>query len=183
MLRSRPDKPGRRFPRAFTLIELMLVMALLAIVTALVAPSMLSFFHGRALNEEAERLLTLTQYARSRAIAEGVPVVLWIDSAKSAYGQNIQTGFVTTDDHASSFALESSLTIDAPNRDAPPVSELGDETLGLPPGLPVIRFLPDGFIDFVSTTKIVLHQGTEAALELVPTPDRLGYEILPYTAG
>ncbi len=178
----RPSRQSnfRRPLRAFTLIELMLVMALLAIVTALVAPRMISFFRGRALNEESRRMLALTHYAQSRAVAEGVPVVLWFNPTAATYGQNIQSGYVETDDHASSFALESSLTLDAPVADAPPVSELGDEKIGLPDGLPVIRFTPDGFFDPSSVSKLVLHQGTEAALQLVPTANRLSYEILPY---
>ena len=52
----------------------------------------------------------------------------------------------------------------------------------MPNNLPYIRFMPDGFFDPSSVAKIVLRQGTEAALELVPTANRLGYEILPATA-
>ena len=49
-------------------------------------------------------------------------------------------------------------------------------------GLPMIRFTPDGFFDPGSVAKLVIHQGTDDALELVPTANHLGYEILPYTA-
>ena len=160
----------------------MLVMALLLIGAAMVAPRMVSFFRGQALSHETRRMLALVHYAQSRAIAEGVPVVLWFNPAKSTYGQNIQAGYAETDERASSFALESSLTLEAPSKEAPPVSELGDEKLGLPEGLPTIRFTPDGFYDNVSVTKLVVHQGTEAALQLVPTANRLDYEIVPYTA-
>ncbi len=173
----------RRFPaRAFTLIELIVVMALLVIGAAMVMPRMISFFRGRALSLEARRMLALVNYAQSRAVSEGVPVVLWFNPANSTYGQNVQTGFVDADGHASSFALESSLTLDAPVKDSPAVSELGDEKMGLPEGLPTIRFTPDGFYDWSSVTKLVIHQGTEAALQLVPTANRLSYEILPFTA-
>jgi Tfp pilus assembly protein FimT len=160
----------------------MLVMALLVIGAAMVAPNMVSFFRGRALNLEARRMLALVHYAQSRAIAEGVPVVLWFNPKTASYGQNIQTGFTDSDNRASSYVLESSLTLDAPVTDAPPASELGDEKFGLPEGLPVIRFMPNGFFDYVSVPKLVIHQGTEAALQLVPTADRLSYEILPYTS-
>jgi len=160
----------------------MLVLALLAIVTAVSAPRMISFFRGRSLSEESRRVLALVHYAQSRAVAEGVPVVLWFSPAASTYGQNIQPGFTTRDDRASSFVLESSLTLEAPVTGAPPVSELGDETLGMTDGLPMIRFTPDGFFDPSSVQKLVIHQGAETALELVPTANHLGYEILPYTA-
>jgi hypothetical protein len=111
-----------------------------------------------------------------------VPVVLWFDPKNSTYGQNIQTGYIDSDSRASSFTLESDLTLDAPANGAPPVSELGDEKFGLPDGLPVIRFTPDGFFDYVSVPQLVIHQGTEAALQLVPTTDRLSYEIRPFTS-
>ena len=54
-------------------------MVLLGIAAALVVPHMSSFFRGRVLNSEARRLLALTLYGQSRAVAEGVPVLLWIN--------------------------------------------------------------------------------------------------------
>src|SRR5437773_775638 len=47
--------------RAFTLVELILVMALLGIVLAVSAPSLSNFFHGRTLDSEARRLMALTR--------------------------------------------------------------------------------------------------------------------------
>ena len=46
-------------PRAFTLIELILVMALLVMITSLAAPAMSGFIRGRALDSEARRLFAL----------------------------------------------------------------------------------------------------------------------------
>ena len=42
--------------RAFTLVELILVLALLVVITSLVAPAMSNFIRGRALDSEARRL-------------------------------------------------------------------------------------------------------------------------------
>ena len=175
---------GRRAVRrrGFTLIELIVVMALLAIGALMVAPAMSSFFRGRILNLEARRLLALTHYGQSRAIAEGVPVLLWINTRDSTYGLSVQSGYVESDDRASIFTAEAGLTLETPAGDTPPVSESGDESFGLPDGLPVIRFLPDGFFDENSVPRIVIRQGTEAALEIAPTANRLGYEILPVNA-
>ena len=53
--------------RAFTLIELVLVMTLLVVVVAIAAPSLAGFFRGRALDAEARRLLSLTRQGQSRA--------------------------------------------------------------------------------------------------------------------
>jgi type II secretion system protein H len=174
---------GRRDSRAaFTLIELIVVMVLLGIAAALVAPHMASFFRGRVLASEARRLLALTHYGQSRAVAEGVPVLLWIDAKHSSYGLVTQSSAGAPDDRASSFAADSTLTLETSVPDPLPVSEDNDERLGVPDGLPVIRFMPDGFFDEASISKIVIRQGTEAALELVPTANRLGYEILPATS-
>ena len=74
------------------------------------------------------------------------------------------------------------MTLETFAPDPLPASEDDDERLGVPDGLPAIRFMPDGFFDEASVSKIVIRQGAEAALELVPTANRLGYEILPATS-
>ncbi len=134
------------------------------------------------MNSEARRLLALTRYGQSRAVAEGVPVLLWIDARQSAYGLVTQSASSEPDDRASRFAVDSTLTIEAFASNPLLVSEDNDERLGVPDNLPAIRFMPDGFFDEASIGRIVIRQGTEAALELVPTANRLGYEILPAKA-
>src|SRR5437667_3469223 len=62
--------------RAFTLIELILVMALLVIVMAVSAPALSNFFRGRTLDSEARCFMSLTRYGQSRAVSEGIPMVL-----------------------------------------------------------------------------------------------------------
>src|SRR6266436_2034312 len=87
-------------PRAadgFTLIELMLVLALLLIVIGVAFPSLQHFFRGRNLDSEARRFLSLTRYGQSRAVSEGVPMVLWIDARQNTYGLQAQTGYTETD--------------------------------------------------------------------------------------
>ena len=172
---------GRRAARAFTLVELIVVMVLLLIVASMVAPRMSSFFRGRALSGEARRMLSLVNYAQSRAVAEGVPVLFWIDPATSRYGLDVQTGHLGSDDRTHVFTAEPTLTLEAVGNPDALVSEQEDEQLGLPEGLPAIRFNPDGFFDEGSISKIVIRQGDEGALEIVPTATRLGYEILPAT--
>lgn len=49
-LRLRPSAGGRR---AFTLVELIVVMVLLLTVASMVMPRMAAFFRGRALSQEA----------------------------------------------------------------------------------------------------------------------------------
>lgn len=79
--------------RAFTLLELILVMALLLIVLAVAAPSLAQFFRGRFLDGEARRLLALTRYGQSRAVSEGVPVLLWLNAESNQYGLRIDPRF------------------------------------------------------------------------------------------
>jgi type II secretion system protein H len=166
----------------FTLVELIVVMVLLLIVASMVAPRMSSFFRGRALNHEARRMLSLINYGQSRAIAEGVPVILWVDPNNSTYGLEVQSGYTQEDDRAVEYEADPSLTFEIPAAtEQPPESELEDEQLGLPDNLPAIRFTPDGFIDEVSVQKIVIRLGDEAALEIGPTTNRLRYEIRPAT--
>lgn len=174
---------GRRRPgRGFTLIELIFVLALLAITAVFVASSMGSFFRGRTLNFEARRLLSLTHYAQSRAVAEGVPVILWIDPAQSTYGLTVQSSFSDAegDARAVQYAVEPGLILEIPQGVVAPVSEQDDERLGITlEGLSFIRFNPDGFFDESSVSKVIIRQSAEAGLELVPTVNRLGYEIRP----
>lgn len=172
----RPDRRG------FTLIELIFVLVLLSIAAAMVAPRMTGFFRGRALNFEARRMLSLMHYGQSRAVAEGVPVILWLDPKGARYGLRVQTGYVDVDDHEVEYTLEPTLTLELPTGDTPPPSENDDEKLGIEDGLSVVRFNPTGFFDDSSVQKIVIRQGDEAALQLVPTQNRLGYEILPLNA-
>src|ERR1043165_1315216 len=118
---------------AFTLIELIFVLALLAITASLVAAKMGSFFRGRALNFEARRLLSLTHYAQSRAVAEGVPVILWVNQKDSTYGLTTQSSFNDPDGDAKAvtYTAESSLTLEVPTGGTVPVSEQEDEKLGV----------------------------------------------------
>lgn len=173
--------PRRPRSRAFTLVELIVVMVLLLIVASMVAPRMSSFFRGRALSSEGRRMLSLINYGQSRAVAEGAPVLLWIDTANSTYGLELQAGFTGPDERAVTYTVEPTLTLEVPAGAVGEPSELDDERLGLPENLAVIRFTPDGFFDEVSVTRIVIRQGEDGALEIVPTPNRLRYEIRPVT--
>ena len=167
--------------RGFTLIELIFVLMILAVSAAFVAARMSSFFRGRALNFEARRLLSLAHYGQSRAVAEGVPIVLWLNVKDSTYGLTVQSSFndADGDTHANLYTLDPTLSLQTIANDGSSISERDDEKLGLPEDLAFIRFTPDGFFDDSSVRKITLSQGVEAALDLVPMLNRLGYEIRP----
>jgi Tfp pilus assembly protein FimT len=162
-----------KFSRAFTLIELILIMALLVVITSLVAPAMANFIRGRALDSESRRLYSLMAYAQSRAVSEGVPVMLWIDAKNGAYGISEEMagkpGSQTSDPKAESLTLDSSLHI--------AVLNVG---LGAPTtfnNLPAIRFLPDGSVDENSPPTIQLTDSAGNSRWLIEDRNRMGYEI------
>jgi type II secretion system protein H len=161
---------------AFTLIELILVMAMLVIVLGVSFPTLKKFFQGRDIDSEARRFLSLTHYGRSRAISEGVPVVLWIDAKGKSYGLQIQTGYTESDSNAVQYALSEKLEVEArlpmrvsPQRSRPSVPGLANA--------PTIRFMPDGTIGEASPDQIVLRQGGEDAVWIVENTNRLSYAI------
>src|SRR5512141_917079 len=106
----------RHSPLAFTLIELILVMALLTIVISLTAPRLSRFFHGRTLDSEARRLLALTRSGQSRAVSEGVPMDLWVDAQQGTFGLEAEPSYEAQDPRAVDFALDSGLEIAVVNK-------------------------------------------------------------------
>jgi type II secretion system protein H len=158
---------------AFTLIELILILALLAIATSLAAPSLSSFFRGRALNSEARQLLSLTHAGQSRAISDGFPMLLWIDRASRAYGLQMESAVQNgdaqdADPKAEEFGLNDNLEIEAVNATA--LSVNGHS-------LPAIRFLPDGTVDENSARTVRITAQSGETLWLVQATNRLSYAI------
>ncbi len=154
---------------AFTLIELILVLALLVIITSLAAPPMANFIRGRAMDSEARRLMALMHAGQSRAVSEGMPMVLWIDEKQGAYGLQAETTGQNSDPKAENLSLDSTLQIAVP-------------TTGLSApimfnNLPAIRFLADGTVDENSPQKLQLTDSAGVSRWLVETRNRTGYEI------
>ncbi len=132
------EAPG---PRAFTLIELILVMALLVIVIAVAAPSLSRFMRGRTLDSEARRFVSLTRYGQSRAVSEGVPVVLWINTRQGSYGLRQEAGYTEQDAKAVDFLLGKDLRVEVANLPAQlgPLAQ-ARATRQTDPNTPMLRF-------------------------------------------
>lgn len=62
--------------RAFTLIEMMIVLVVLAVTVSLGAPMMQNLLHSNRLRAESNRLLGAINLARSEAVMRNVPVSL-----------------------------------------------------------------------------------------------------------
>ncbi len=165
--------------RAFTLVELILVMAMLMIVLGVAFPSLQGFFRGRNLDSEARRFLSLTRYGQSRAVSEGVPMLLWVSSRDRMYGLQVQTGYTDLDQKAVEFNLDKDVEVEAIT---PQVTLRGQAAQLSLPGMgvvPAIRFTPDGFIGETSIESIVFRQGNEDQIWITQSTNRLRYEILP----
>ena len=95
----------------FTLIELILVLALLVIVTSMAAPAISNFVRGRALDSEARRLAALMHAGQSRAVSEGTPMLVWIDEKGGAYGLSAETTGQDGDPKAEELNVDSTLQL------------------------------------------------------------------------
>jgi len=167
-------KPTDAEAPAFTLIELILVMAMLMIVLAVAAPSLSNFFRGRTLDSEARRFISLARYGQSRAVAEAAPMDLWIDTRQGAYGLEAQAGYTDLDAKAADFDLERDLTIEVTDL---PAKANRTMQAGLHANLPTIRFLPNGFISETSPRTVVIREKTGEAVWITQSRNRLNYEI------
>ena len=74
------DKPGCG---AFTLLELIAVMVIVAVVLAMAAPDLRRFFRAHQAAHVARHLTAMAQYCRSRAVSEGRNYRLHIDPDSS----------------------------------------------------------------------------------------------------
>src|SRR5689334_11548491 len=101
----------------FTLIELILVMAILTVAVSITAPALSNFFHGRTLDSEARRLLALTRQGQSRAISEGLPMELWVDAAQAQYGLEADASFEQNDPKSVSFNVDKDVQLQTLNVD------------------------------------------------------------------
>ncbi len=77
-------RPRPAHPRAagFTLLELILVMLIMAILAALLVPSLSGFAAGRRTSHAATLVLSLANYARTQAMAEGTTYRLNFDAGR-----------------------------------------------------------------------------------------------------
>ncbi len=155
--------------RAFTLIELVMVLALLVIITSITAPAMSRFVRGRALDSEARRLLALMHAGQARAVSEGAPMMLWVDEKSDSYGLEAETSGQNGDSKAEELTVDSTLAISVLN------VSTGVQTSFK--NLPAIKFLPDGTVDENSPQTLKLTDSDGFSRWLTENKLRSGYEI------
>ena len=188
-----PNSCGQECPRsasaqlslsqeAFTLIELILVMTLLMVVLGVSAPSLQRFFRGRNLDSEARRIYSLTAYAQSRAVSEGIPMLVWFDPRQKMYGLRAASTFLPVDPKGIEFALDRDLELEVRNPQLISgvlLTPFVDRNVG---NLPTIRFRPDGSIAETSPPTIIVTQGQSDAIAIGLNTNNVRYEILPGNA-
>ena len=158
-------------PLAFTLVELVLVMALLVTLLALAVPSLSRSLRQRNLEQEASRLLALTEYGRDEASSQGVPVDVWLRVEDGHFGAEVKKGFDANTVHAKEFVLTGAdLRFDPPEGAvASPVQNHGFN---------VAEFAPDGTLDPASVATLrITDAGHHSAISLTQTADGYGYQI------
>lgn len=188
-----PPASSRALNGGFTLVELLLVMALLAVVLGIALPTLSSFFKGRALDYEARRLLSLAHLAQSRAVSEGIPMQLWVDADENSYGLEEEPGWDERDSRAREFKLSPDLKIETTqtNTVSLAVQSLLNQRLlkaaenratlseAQKRDLPMFRFMPDGSFDPANPVSATIKDQAGRALELRLSKNRLSYEIAP----
>ena len=137
-------------------------------------------------------MVSLTRYAQSRAISEGVPILLWFDEDQRTYGVRQESSYAERDARQTVYELGKDLEIELEyarqttrmDRQSQRGGSRGGGTLdgatlnsGGKNALPSIRFLPDGFIAESSPESLWIREGTKDSIWITRSRNRLNYEI------
>jgi len=147
----------------FTLIELMVVIVLIAIMTAVIIPEMRGTFEDALLRSASRDLVNVCGVAHSRAVSFGEPHRVRLDPRTGKYRLEHQPenapapGFVPARDvPGGEGKIDSRITVrlrqageGAPTEPTTVASSPGEDDATTPAGDPVITFYPDGTADAV----------------------------------
>lgn len=159
MIRAR-SAPG------FTLVELIIVMMLLAVVAALAVPSLSRSMRQRNLDEEATRLLALTEYGRNEAVSQGVPMMVWIDPKGQRYGIEPKAGFNADESRARDFSMNPDVRVEV------------DKSASKGTTVDAMEFEADGALTSASVEFVRLVDRFQSVITLERTTDGWSYEIV-----
>jgi Tfp pilus assembly protein FimT len=176
----RPTNNPPRAAAAFTLVELVVVMTIMVVVIAVAAPSFKAFLHGRNLEDEARRFLSLTRYGQSRAVSEGLPADLWMNPKIGQYGLATSGGYTETWTNPIYFALDNDVQMQPVPGSYLATTRSNFWTplmLGNRGFVSVIHFQPDGFISDNSPQTIRFRQGTDPEIWVVENANHQRYDI------
>ena len=128
-------RPASMLQNGFTLVELIIVMTLLAVVVSMAAPSLAGFFRGRAVEAESRRMLSLTRLGQSRAVSEGVPMILWVDTAERKYGLEEDSSYAENDTKAVEHTIDGNVTVEIGANETAQSAITANTLFGIPPSL------------------------------------------------
>ena len=152
--------------QAFTLLELTIVMTLLAVVAALAMPSLARSMRQRNLDEEAARLLALTEFGRNEAVSQGVPMIVWIDAKTQRYGLEPKAGFDADDSRVREYSMNSDVQVEI------------DKAAGRGGVVEAMEFSPDGALGTSSVESVRLVDRFKSAITVSRTTDGWSYELV-----
>jgi len=146
--------------QGFTLLELILVLALIGALLAGTVPALRGFVHGRDAVEEARRFLALTRFASSEAVSRGETMRVWIDVGRNAYGMASFTGSEDAPTVSREYTIPATLGIVLNE-------EVDDQDV------PTVLCLPDGTFDPGDLTAVAICDLTSLSDQIVVVPDEL----------
>ncbi len=167
---SPSPSPSALHQRGFTLVELVVTVALVAILTSLAIPSFTEVLRQWRRDSATRELSTSLQLARSEAVKSSRSLVVCpsTDGTACAASTEWSTGWVVfVDDGAGTLANANNQTVDANERVLKVVSaQSGIETLASTGGVQFLEFLPNGILNQGMTTFTVTPSGATDATKV-----------------
>jgi prepilin-type N-terminal cleavage/methylation domain-containing protein len=151
--------------RAFTLIELIIVLGLLGTIAGIVIPRFSSFLKGQDLGQEGRRFVALTQYAQSQAISSGLAQTVWVDESEKTYGIREAYAYSEQTNSGKVYSLGNQLEFDIDPYAAQAFGEFA------------IRFLPDGMIEEGSLTNLIIERPDFERIAINLSTNGLDYHV------
>lgn len=132
-----------RSESGFSLIEVMIVIAVLAILIGIALPSFRAAIQNNRITAQANELVTAFHLARSEALKRNRPVVLCASNNGSACAGGWANGWIVAEDNAAPGTAPPSLAAVIRTWQAPE----GGTTIAETDGVTIFRFLPRGEMD------------------------------------
>lgn len=167
--------PNEKFKfRGFTLLELILVMTLMVVIVSFIAPSLAHSFRQRGLDQEAVRVLAMTEYGRDEAVSTGIPTQVWIDPNSGSFGVEAAPGYTDNTITPKQYTLPDNFHFDTGSSSKQTTQEGYIEVIGFDPdGAPTDQTGMD-------SVRILDQENNSVLLSL--TDDGWGYEIVKEAA-